>query len=145
MEATAVLRRDHDAMRDLLAQLSSALGEDERTRTLFRALKDELVRHTRVEEELFYPALLRVRSPETRERVRDALGHHQALDALVAEMDQTEPEDPRYADRLAVLRESVERHIEGEEGALFALARIHLTDDRLLALGDRMEMRRGSY
>jgi hypothetical protein len=42
------------------------------------------------------------------------------------------------------LQESVERHIDSEEDALFGQARIHLTDERLERLGRDMAILRES-
>ena len=67
--------------------------------------------------------------------VRGALEHHHVVDGLMAEIDQLEPEDACYGEKVRALQESVERHIEGEEQALFTQARIHLTDERLERLG----------
>jgi hypothetical protein len=45
---------------------------------------------------------------------------------------------------MRALQESVERHIEEEEDAMFAQARIHLTDERLERLGRDMAALRES-
>jgi len=81
---------------------------------------------------------MRLRAEPAREAVRDALEDHHVVDGLLAELDQLDPEDARYGDKMQTLQESVERHIEAEEDALFAQARIHLTDERLERLGRDM-------
>ena len=140
MDATALLSNDHRAVDVLFSRLLETSPADVHERRLiFRAIKSELEAHSRVEEEVFYPAVMRLRSREARETVRAALEEHQALDGLLAEIDQMEPDDPQFATRVSVLRQSVERHVLAEEGALFSEARIHLTDERLEALGRRME------
>jgi hemerythrin superfamily protein len=140
MDATALLRSDHRAVDALFSRLLETSPTDvHQRRLIFRAIKSELEAHSRVEEEVFYPAVMRLRSREARETVRAALEEHQALDGLLAEIDQMEPEDPLFAARVSALRQSVERHVLAEEGALFSEARIHLTDERLEALGRRME------
>jgi hemerythrin superfamily protein len=143
MDATMLLRNDHQAVDRLISQLAETSAEDVQYRRLiFRLIKNELEAHSRVEEEVFYPAVMRLRSAQARESVRAALEEHQALDGLLAEMDQLEPDDPQFAARLTALRQSVDRHVLAEEGALFSEARIHLTDERLEALGRQMEMRK---
>ena len=92
----------------------------------------------------FYPAVMKVRSEPAREAVRDALEDHHVMDGLLAELDQLEPEDASHADKMRALRENVERHIEEEEDAMFAQARIHLTDERLERLGRDMEALKGA-
>jgi hemerythrin superfamily protein len=140
MDATALLRNDHRAVDALFSRLFATSPADvHQRRLIFRAIKSELEAHSRVEEEVFYPAVMRLRSREARETVRAALEEHQALDGLLAEIDQMEPDDPQFAARVSALKQSVERHVLAEEGALFSEARIHLTDERLEALGRRME------
>ena len=112
---------------------------------VFRLIKSELEAHARIEEDVFYPAVMRLRSARARESVRAALEDHQVIDGILAEIDQMEPDDPRFAARVSALRQSVERHVVTEEGALFAEARIHLTDERLETLGRQMEKRRREF
>jgi hemerythrin superfamily protein len=146
MEATALLAHDHQAVDRLFIQLSQASPQDlGAKRLLFRLIKGELEAHSRIEEEVFYPAVMRLRSARARESVRAALEEHQAIDGLLAEIDQLEADDPRFGDRMAALQQSVTRHVLAEEGPLFAEARIHLTDERLETLGRQMEARRSAF
>jgi hemerythrin superfamily protein len=146
MDATTLLRNDHQAVDRLFQQLADtgASRVDDR-RLIFRLIKSEIQAHSRVEEEVFYPAVMRLRSSQARETVRAALEEHQALDGQIAEIDQLEPDDSEFLPRIAALKQSVDRHVLGEEGALFAEARIHLTDERLEALGREMEARKREY
>jgi hemerythrin superfamily protein len=139
-DATAILARDHEQLRRLLETLAeaSAAGAFDRKKELFRAFKAALHVHATLEEEVFYPAVMKLRSASAREAVREALEEHQAVDSIVAEIDQMEPEDNQYDAKLLGLRASVEHHISQEESAMFAEARNHLTDDRLQALGRQM-------
>jgi hemerythrin superfamily protein len=137
MDATALLKQDHDAVRQLFRAFAEA-GDADGRRMLCRRIRDELRTHSRLEDEVFYPAVMRVRIEPAREMVREALEDHHVVDGLLAELDELEPEDPRYAETVRRLEESVTRHIEEEEGAMFAQARIHLTDERLERLGRDM-------
>ena len=140
LDATAILARDHEQLRRLLVDLAdaSATGAFDRKKELFRVFKAALHIHATLEEEVFYPAVMKLRSAWAREAVREALEEHQAVDSIVAEIDQMEPEDNQYDAKLLGLRASVEHHISQEESAMFAEARNHLTDDRLQALGRQM-------
>jgi iron-sulfur cluster repair protein YtfE (RIC family) len=140
LDATELLAQDHTRLRYLLEELAAAAeaGAFERKKALFRALKAALQVHATLEEEVFYPAVMKLRSAWARDAVREALEEHQALDSIVAELDQMEPEDGQYDVKVQGLRTSVEHHIGQEEQAMFAQARNHLTDDRLQALGRQM-------
>jgi hypothetical protein len=140
LDATALLARDHEQLRRLLQELAEAGAERafDRKKALFRAFKAALHVHATGEEQVFYPAVMKLRSAWAREAVREALEEHQAVDSIVAEIDQMEPEDGQYDVKVEGLRASVEHYIGVEERAMFAEARNHLTDDRLQALGRRM-------
>ena len=144
MDATLLLKKDHETVRHLFRALAAAGSDAEACRSLFRNIRQELQTHSRVEEHVFYPAVMRLRAEPAREAVRDALEDHHIVDGLLAEIDQLEPDDARYAEKMRSLQESVERHIDSEEDALFAQARIHLTDERLERLGRDMAILRES-
>jgi hemerythrin superfamily protein len=144
MDATTLLKKDHDAVLELFRAFAEAGSDAEARRSLYRNIRQELQTHSRVEEHVFYPAVMRLRAEPAREAVRDALEDHHIVDGLLAELDQLDPEDARYGAKMRTLRENVERHIEAEEDALFAQARIHLTDERLERLGRDMAILRES-
>jgi iron-sulfur cluster repair protein YtfE (RIC family) len=139
MKATDLLRRAHERFRALFADHFGSRTEDKRE--IFRALKEELEIHARIEEELFYPAVVRVRSDEARAVVRDGLHEHQILEGLLAEIDQMDPGDERYDERITDLRENVERHLHDEEDRIFAQAVSHLSESRLEKIGSDMQVR----
>jgi hemerythrin superfamily protein len=143
MDATTLLKNDHDAVKEMFRAFAQAGSSDAR-RTLYRSIRHELETHSRVEEQVFYPAVMRVRAEPAREAVRGALEDHHVMDGLLAEIDQLDPEDARYGEKMRALQESVERHILEEEQALFEQARIHLTDERLERLGRDMALLRES-
>ena len=140
LDATELLAQDHARLRLLLEELAEAAqaGAYQRKKALFRAFKAALQIHATLEEEVFYPAVMKLRSAWARDAVREALEEHQAVDSILAELDQMEPEDGQYDAKVQGLRTSVEHHIGQEEQAMFAQARNHLTDDRLQALGRQM-------
>jgi hypothetical protein len=140
VDATALLSRHHERLRHMLEELAeaAAAGAFDRKKALFRALKAALHVHATLEEDVFYPAVMKLRSAWAREAVREALEEHQAVDTIIAELDQIDPEDGRYDVKVEALRASVEHHIGEEERAMFTEARNHLTDDRLQALGRQM-------
>ena len=144
MDATTLLRKDHEAVRQLFRDFTEAGNDLDARRSLYRHIRHELQTQSRVEEHVFYPAVMRLRAEPAREAVRDALEDHHIVDGLLAEIDQLEPEDAQYGEKMRTLQQSVERHITSEEEALFAQARIHLTDERLERLGRDMAVMRES-
>jgi hemerythrin-like domain-containing protein len=144
MDATALLQREHDRMKQLFRDFEAAAGSLADRKAVVKAIKTEFQAHTYVEEEVFYPAVMRLRAGAAREAVRDALEKHHLVDGLVAELDALEPEDEGYDAKVAAVRLCLERHMQQVEQAMFAQARIHLTDERLEKLGRQMASRRES-
>ena len=139
MDATTFLQVDHEAQKTAIRALTDTSVDSGLRRMAFRSLRDALEMHARIEEDVFYPAVMKVRSHAAREAVRSALEDHHVVDGLVAELDQRDVDDPQFVARAAALRAALERHITSEEDGMFAEARIHLTDERLERLGRRME------
>jgi hemerythrin superfamily protein len=139
MDATVFLQVDHDELKARLREMTDASATPSARMAAFRALRRALGLHTYVEEEIFYPAVMKVRSPAAREAVRSALEDHHVVEGLMAELAERDDDDPQFAARAARLRVALEAHLAEEEESLFAEARMHLTDERLERLGRRME------
>lgn len=144
MKATTLLQKDHKAVLELFREYERAGGALQQKKSLFEAIKIELEIHSRIEEKLFYPAVMRSSSSKAREMVRDALGGHQIVDGLLAELSGLEPRDEEFDAKMRALYESVEEHVSEEEGRIFSQARKHISDEHLEALGDEMEAKRAT-
>ena len=108
-----------------------------RRREILRTLSAEIVAHERKEEKILYPALKR--HPEARDIVLEGYQEHHVADVLVRELKQMDPTDERWGAKFKVLKESLEHHIEEEEGDMFKKARTALGRERLDELGRRMQ------
>lgn len=143
MRATDVLRDDHATVKQMLAELA-ALGPRDRDarEMLVDKLADALDVHTKLEEELFYPALARVTAHVATARVQ-----HEDIEAALDDLAGRAAHTARWERSFKVLRQAVLRHIDAEEMALFADAE-RLGDDELERLGatirERSEALRGS-
>jgi hemerythrin superfamily protein len=116
MDIFEELHNEHEEVSKLIAQLEQD-GHDEQT---FETLRTELTAHSKAEEQVFYKRL------EDEEPVRvmvlEGYEEHKVVVKLLADMAQT-ADDEKFAAKLAVLKESVEHHVEEEEGTLFEGAR----------------------
>jgi hemerythrin superfamily protein len=111
------LRKEHEEVAGLMARLEKK-GRDEKT---FETLRTQLTAHAKAEEQVLYKRL------ETEESVRDTVlegyEEHKVVVRILADMAQTTADDEKFAAKLAVLKESVEHHVQEEEGTLFVGAR----------------------
>src|SRR5438034_681924 len=137
MKAIDLLKRDHETLRALFVEYDRAAPASESRRELFKEIRRELRKHSLDEERIYFPALLRSRSRSTRQLVRAALEWHHGLDELLARIDELDPEDDRFAETLASVRQKVDQHVEAE--AELADAGRHLSNRALEHLGSQMQ------
>src|SRR5260221_1942916 len=120
MDATTLLKKDHDAVLQLFRAFAEAGSDAEARRGLYRNIRQELQTHSRVEENVFYPAVMRLRAEPARDTIRYALEDHHVFYSLLAELVHLDPEDSRYSDMMCTMPEIVERAIHSDEDAIVA-------------------------
>ena len=136
-DAIELLERDHRRFEDLLKQ-----GEDttERARTtrreLLATLTAELKAHELMEEKVLYPALQS--HPEARDIVLEGYEEHHVADLIVSELHEVATDDEKWGAKFKVLKESLEHHIQEEEGEMFKTARGIFSTEELQTLAVRM-------
>ena len=112
--ATDLLREDHRKVRELFEQYERAIAEQWDTRqSLAEEISMQLEVHSRVEEEIFYPAIRRIDA----EFVAHAIEQHQAVDQIIERLKQSS-EEVHYDAAISELQRLVEPHMDDEE-ALF--------------------------
>ena len=140
MNVFELLKQDHQKVSGIFQQIEAAGAGDaaagQRTQ-LFAQLKQELDLHAHVEETILYPALKQ--SAETRSITMEAYEEHQEVKDLLAEIEQTPVDDEEWEALVAELKESVEHHVEEEEGEMFAQARDVLTQEQIDEISQRIE------
>jgi hemerythrin superfamily protein len=136
-DALSLLKSDHQEVKQLFTRFDRAGGNSEKER-LAEKICNELKLHTRLEEEMFYPAVREAIS--ARELVTEAEVEHAAAKDLISQIEATSPSDERYDALVTVLGEYVRHHIEEEEGEMFPKVRRSELD--LVALGERLRERK---
>jgi hypothetical protein len=143
MEATKLLKKDHDEVKKILEKLDSTTERGVKTREqLFTKLKTEMQIHETIEEEIFYPALKE--HPKAKEVVLEGYEEHHVVDNIMGEISSTPYDDETWAAKFSVMKENIEHHIQEEEGEMFKTARQVLSKSELEELGARMEQRKSS-
>jgi hemerythrin superfamily protein len=140
LDAIQFLKREHNGLRRLFTELRRTAPRARRKR---RGLLDRIVTdlevHSRIEEELFYPAVYEL--PYTRHIVTEARADHDAVRDVVSELEALAPTDRAFALKAEELREIALAHILDEEDDVFPLAR-RLGTERLEDLGVALAARR---
>lgn len=139
-DAIALLTSQHDEVEALFEKFDE-LGDRASTskKKLANEICEQLIMHTQIEEEIFYPAL-RAASKEMADMLDEALVEHASAKDLIAQIQEMEPGDDLYDAKVTVLGEYIEHHVEEEEDEMFPKVRKLKLD--LDALGAEMAARR---
>jgi hemerythrin superfamily protein len=142
MKATDILKKQHREVKNLFKKVEKAEEAGER-RQLMEQITRALELHTRLEEEIFYPAVRGLETRKAEEMVAEAFEEHHVVKLVLKDLPNVDPEDERFEAKMTVLSELVEHHADEEEEEMFKTAR-RLGDETLKSLGQQMEKRMGS-
>ncbi len=146
MNAIELLKQDHVRIKDLLGRLTESTERAVKLRTeLLEKIEQELTAHTRIEEEVLYPALRKEGDKEEAKMAYEAKEEHRAVDSLVLpDLKKTEVGSLEFSGRAKVLKELLEHHIEEEESDMFPTCEQLFDKARLDEMGQQMaDIRKG--
>src|SRR5262249_5699771 len=137
-----LLKKDHEKVKGLLKRLQRAKDRDTQ-RNIFGQIDSDLQIHTRIEEEIFYPAFKNAAKNESqRELYFHAVEAHHIVDMILPEMRTSVLTKEAFVAKARLLTELVENHIDEEEKQMFPKAKKLLGTDRLVTLGAKMQTRK---
>ncbi|AZF27242.1 MULTISPECIES: hemerythrin domain-containing protein [unclassified Pseudomonas] len=147
MNAIDLLKADHERVKTLLTQLSESTERGVKKRTeLLAKLEMEITVHTKLEEEILYPAFREAGGKEQDIMYHEAKEEHRTVDSLVLpDLKQTDPSSTEFSGRVKVVKELLEHHIEEEETEMFPQAKKLLGKAKLDELGAQMEAMKATY
>ena len=136
MDAITLLKSQHREVEALFKKIEKTENGDKR-RSLMNEISTKLEMHTRIEEEIFYPAVREAPSKKADEMINEALEEHHVVKLVLKELPQVDPEDERFEAKMTVLKELIEHHVEEEEQEMFKIAQ-KLGKEELRGLGEQM-------
>ncbi len=118
-DALELLKDDHKKVKKLFKDFEKIRedGEAADKEALAEEICAELTLHTRIEEELFYPAARE--AIEEEDLLDEAEVEHATAKDLIAQIQEMDSSDPLYDAKVTVLGEYVNHHIEEEEKEMF--------------------------
>jgi hemerythrin superfamily protein len=131
--AIAALKQDHRRVEGLFSEFESAT-EERRKQELVEKICTELNIHSRLEEEIFYPACRE--SIDDDDIMDEAQVEHDAAKLLIADLTEASSDDAYYDAKVKLLSEMIKRHVAEEERpgqGIFAKAQTHNVDNASLA------------
>jgi hemerythrin superfamily protein len=136
-DAITLLKEDHRAVEKLFKEYEGASGEG-RKEKLARKICLELIVHTKIEEEILYPAC---EGKIDEDELKEAYVEHDAAKVLIAEIEDGSGQTDDFFDaKVQVLSEEIEHHVKEEEGELFP--QVRKADIDLESLGERLAERK---
>jgi len=116
---TDMLRKDHKKVKGLFEEFEQAEDTTTKQRIVETALT-ELEVHSKLEEELIYPAIRAEVGDD--DLMDEALEEHHVVHGLLGELKKMKASDERYDAKFTVLAENVRHHIKEEESEMFPKA-----------------------
>jgi hemerythrin superfamily protein len=116
---TDMLRKDHRKVKGLFEEFEQADDATTKQRIVESALT-ELEVHSKLEEELIYPAIRAELDDD--DLMDEALEEHHVVHGLLVELKKMKSSDERYDAKFKVLAENVRHHIKEEESEMFPKA-----------------------
>jgi hemerythrin superfamily protein len=137
-DAIDLLKADHRAVEQLFEKFEKAKGGRPK-QAIAEQICLELIVHTQIEEEVFYPA---VKDAVDEEIYTEAHVEHDGAKVLIAQILRGDPEAEFYDASVKVLSEMIKHHVHEEEmrDGMFAQARKGDLD--LEALGAQLKQRK---
>jgi hemerythrin-like domain-containing protein len=140
MNAIQLLKTDHETAKRMLGQIQSA--SPEQRRELWSKLQPELKVHEQMEESALYgPVAQEVGSKD--QKLREWQGHHHQevsqLENVIKELSQLDPSADTWIRKLGELRQTLEHHIQEEEGEIFPRIQREWDTSKLEQAGHEME------
>lgn len=145
MDAIALLKQDHKAVKALLTELADTTNRAQKTRTeLLQKIATEIKAHAAIEEEIFYPAFKAAgEKADDGKMFFEALEEHRAAgDLVLPDLLDTDVQSDQFGGRAKVLKELIEHHADEEEKEMFPRARELMDKAQLEQLGERMAQRK---
>jgi hypothetical protein len=140
MDAIALLKADHRKVEALFESFDKA-HDRPRKEKLVKQICTELSIHTRIEEEIFYPACAGQVADD--DLLDESYVEHDGAKVLIAELLASDADNEFYDAKVTVLSEMIKHHVKEEEKrseGLFAEAKKAGLD--MAGLGERMMLRK---
>jgi len=141
-DACDLLDADHKSVKKMFneyEELTEAKGNTrEKKRALAEKICNELMVHTQIEEEIFYPAIRKAVKDDL--MMKEAEVEHTSAKDLIGQIQGMDASDPMFDAKVTVLGEYIDHHVKEERNEMFPKARASKVD--LVKLRDQLEMRK---
>lgn len=140
MNAVKMLLDDHAKVRSLYKEWQQGRDRDEKQQAGMQILT-ELTVHSKLEEEIFYPAFRTAADAQGKELTTEAYEEHATVNQMVEQLRGMSAGDAQYQSKFTEMMQNVEHHVQEEESELLPMAQ-DVMAAQLDQLGQDMMMRK---
>jgi hemerythrin superfamily protein len=137
-DAIALLKNDHRVVESLFERFEKSRGKAAKEK-IAKLVCLELMVHSQIEEEIFYPA---IKEAVDEEIYTEAFVEHDGAKVLIAEILEGSPDEEFYDAKVKVLSEMIKHHVKEEEQRDGMFAQARKGDVDLEALGAALAARK---
>ena len=138
-DAISLLVHEHKDVKAMFKQFETLTDRSKASKKkIADRICQTLTMHTKMEEELFYPAIRDVIKDD--DFLDEALVEHASAKVLIAEIQEMDPGDDLYDAKVHVLSEQIDHHVREEEDEMFP--KVRKTNLDLVELGAKMSARK---
>ena len=138
-DAITLLKADHRQVEDWFGQFEKARDANKK-QALATQICKALKVHTMIEEEIFYPAFLEATGEK--DIHHEAEVEHNGAKKLIAEIEESSPDDDYFDAKVSVLSEMIKHHVKEEEGPGGMFSESRDSDMDLDMLGEQLAARK---
>jgi len=145
-DAITLLTEDHQRVRELLGEMEETTERAVSKREeLLATIEQELEIHTKIEEDIFYPAFRdAAKKKDDKDLYYEALEEHHVVDMVMPEIKKTKADSDEFGAKAKVLKDLVEHHAGEEEKEMFPRAKKLMDREQLLDLGQQLAQAKDS-
>ena len=142
MNAIDFLIKEHNKVRQVLADISDGSHRDTTKRKLFESLSHDLIRHETMEETVWYP---RFKNDEKLDvRVKHLISEEKIAEKAIKKFDNIKTQQ-EWEKMFVKFKRDVEHHADEEEKKLFPNVRKILDENKLEEIGKQMREFKEKY
>ena len=142
-DAISLLKQDHATLKELLTGLENTTESAvDRRSQLLKQIETEIKIHSRIEEEIFYPAFKDAVESDDEHIYHEALEEHHLVVVVLPEIKATTAGSEKFSAKAKVLKDLIEHHAEEEETEMFPKALKVMDIEQLRQIGDQLQGRK---
>ena len=140
----SLIKNDHRVVKELFNRIEKSSPRASKTRTnLYKELREALLKHSHAEEKALYPRLKE--HAKTKDIAFESVEEHGVVSYLLKMIDATPADSDEWTALTAVLRETIEHHVDEEEGIMFSKMGKIFSKDDLEVMGQEFEKSKRSW